>query len=1350
MKVSRIGLINFWLYDDEEFDFYDGKLLLRGTNGSGKSVTMQSFIPVILDGDKRPIRLDPFGTTDKHMEDYLLGPKDSVRKEEATGYLYMEVYDDVKDKYTTIGMGLHARIGKPIDFWGFALQDGRRIGKDFLLYHSKANKIPFSKKELGAALGTENILVDNTKDYKKMVNNLLFGFRSIEAYDEFINVLLQLRSPKLSKDYKPTKLMSILSNVLNPLTDEDLRPLSEAIEEMDNTKEKIEKLSSDAEQVKNLLITLKNYNETLLYSKALNYMEQNDELKTTSKSLQDIEDNILKCKQEISALEASLTDLEIETTRLTKEKENLDCKDIDALVNRLDFLQTEITNLDSKIAKKNNELTNKQTKEQSEISSIKNIEDSLYTIHKEGLEFLKKIDSIGETIKFTETYQTIKDLEKDFHTSVSFENLESRIKKYQNNLEELLSLVTEKENIENDANAVSSEIASLDSEIALLTTEIENTENLINNELRNIKDRILYLQKHNQVVKLRDEDIKKIFTYLNKYSEENFNEAKIIYEKIAHKFHESSLEEKIILQGKIKEQTEAKNKLEEELVLLEQSDEEKLDDNNNEQTIKYLKEHNISYTYFYEAIDYKESIDETTKNKLEAMLLNAGLLGSIIVSEKDLSKVNNLPGIFIKKTTKKKNNLTTYLKPAESEKIRENEILACLESISIDENDAVYLNPEKMCIDIMFGFTDDTWTSKYIGLLTRRKNRLDKINAKKKELDSKMTIIEGLNERLEHKELEISLINEEKDNFPSSTLLKELNLKLTKNSYIMESKLDTKNKKEETLMVLKNELETILVKIMNAKKDIALPLVKEILKDATKGAEDLVIYLTKLKGKLKEYAHSEELKISKSISLEDIKENISEIFLEISELETSKRKYSAEINDLKKQLNTKDYQNIVSKLQAITSRLNELPKEREEKNKALGKITANLDTSMEEKKRVLLSLENSQKLLALKENFLQEEYALGYVFKEEFKSTLDMAKYILSALKNRKESDVLSVTGNYYEQYNKYRLSLNSYHLTSITLFQKDICDDYSVLRKQQERFDIRATYQGKSLNAYELVNVLKDAVNENNILMSNQDQKLFEEILLKTIGQKIKMRIIDSREWVKNMNKIMAEMQNDSALSFSLIWRSKESSEQGMLDTKELERLLNIDNAIRKEEDSEKLINHFRTNLRKELEESDGTESYANIIFRVLDYRNWFEFKMTYQRVGDTKKELTDKVFSVFSGGEKAKTMYIPLFASVSAKLGSASKNALRLVALDEAFAGVDDINIKEMFGILNHLKLDYILTSQSLWGDYSTIKDLSIAQLIRPNNAPFVTVERYRWNGKTKTEIKEKEILNDTIELF
>ena len=45
-KMNRIGFVNFWLYDEEDFEFEDGKLLLRGQNGSGKSITTQSFIPV--------------------------------------------------------------------------------------------------------------------------------------------------------------------------------------------------------------------------------------------------------------------------------------------------------------------------------------------------------------------------------------------------------------------------------------------------------------------------------------------------------------------------------------------------------------------------------------------------------------------------------------------------------------------------------------------------------------------------------------------------------------------------------------------------------------------------------------------------------------------------------------------------------------------------------------------------------------------------------------------------------------------------------------------------------------------------------------------------------------------------------------------------------------------------------------------------------------------------------------------------------------------------------------------------------------------------------------------------------
>ena len=80
-KMNRIGFVNFWLYDEEDFEFEDGKLLLRGQNGSGKSITTQSFIPFVLDGDRTPSRLDPFGSSDRRMEYYFLGEEG---KEEST------------------------------------------------------------------------------------------------------------------------------------------------------------------------------------------------------------------------------------------------------------------------------------------------------------------------------------------------------------------------------------------------------------------------------------------------------------------------------------------------------------------------------------------------------------------------------------------------------------------------------------------------------------------------------------------------------------------------------------------------------------------------------------------------------------------------------------------------------------------------------------------------------------------------------------------------------------------------------------------------------------------------------------------------------------------------------------------------------------------------------------------------------------------------------------------------------------------------------------------------------------------------------------------------------------------
>ena len=103
-NIHRVGLVDFWYYDEEEFYFLDGRMLLRGANGSGKSVTMQSFIPLLLDGNMRPERLDPFGSRARKMENYLLEEGDE--REERTGYLFMELKREDSDTYVSLGIGM--------------------------------------------------------------------------------------------------------------------------------------------------------------------------------------------------------------------------------------------------------------------------------------------------------------------------------------------------------------------------------------------------------------------------------------------------------------------------------------------------------------------------------------------------------------------------------------------------------------------------------------------------------------------------------------------------------------------------------------------------------------------------------------------------------------------------------------------------------------------------------------------------------------------------------------------------------------------------------------------------------------------------------------------------------------------------------------------------------------------------------------------------------------------------------------------------------------------------------------------------------------------------------------------
>ena len=106
----------------------------------------------------------------------------------------------------------------------------------------------------------------------------------------------------------------------------------------------------------------------------------------------------------------------------------------------------------------------------------------------------------------------------------------------------------------------------------------------------------------------------------------------------------------------------------------------------------------------------------------------------------------------------------------------------------------------------------------------------------------------------------------------------------------------------------------------------------------------------------------------------------------------------------------------------------------------------------------------------------------------------------------------------------------------------------------------------------------------------------------------------------------------------------------------------------------------------------------WTEALTAALDYRRWHEF--TIQRfAGGQWRPATGPA----SGGERALIASVPLFAAASSHYKSAANpHAPRLIALDEAFAGVDDDSRAKGLGLLATFDSDVVMTSEREWGCY------------------------------------------------
>jgi len=239
-KPLRAGLVDMFYYDAEEFWFHDGRLLLRGNNGTGKSKVLALTLPFLLDGELAPHRVEPDGDRQKKMEwNLLLGGRHP--HPERLGYTWLEFGRRAIDgsvEFRTVGCGLKAVASRGIvRHWFFVTT--QRIGAD--LHLLPASRVPLTREKLREEIGGHGLVYDRAADYRRAVDEALFGLGE-HRYEALVNLLIQLRQPQLSKKPDERLLSRALTEALPPLSPGLVTTVAEAFRGLDSERDALRAL----------------------------------------------------------------------------------------------------------------------------------------------------------------------------------------------------------------------------------------------------------------------------------------------------------------------------------------------------------------------------------------------------------------------------------------------------------------------------------------------------------------------------------------------------------------------------------------------------------------------------------------------------------------------------------------------------------------------------------------------------------------------------------------------------------------------------------------------------------------------------------------------------------------------------------------------------------------------------------------------------------------------------------------------------------------------------------------------------------------------------------------------------